>query len=183
MQAAVPTQFSLDPCHNSPALRSHNTNLGQTQGFYTAERALSNGAASTSARGGGGTAFGTAAPVQLPTPAEIRADREGFVTTIRRLCSPVYYSTLADGRIVKGWAGVPRRAPGGRPILFIANHQLFAADMYTVGTPRRSVWKLFEARALSRPRVRASALPTALPHPARGRPAWPLRVAPLNGNA
>jgi len=106
----------------------------QSQGFYVTERALSNGRASTSATDGGATAFGTPAPVQLPTPQEIKADEDGFVTTIRRFCSPVYYSTAADGRVVRGFRGLPTRegAGAGRPVLFIGNHQLFAADMYTV---------------------------------------------------
>lgn len=110
------------------------TTQTQSQGFYVTERVLSNGRASTSAFDGGATAFGTPAPVQLPTPLEIKADGGGFVSTIRTLCSPVYYSTLADGSVVQGFAGVPRRGPGGagRPILFIGNHQLAAADMYTV---------------------------------------------------
>ncbi|KIY92968.1 Acyltransferase-like protein [Monoraphidium neglectum] len=125
----------------------------QAQGFYVTRRVLSNGTTSASAADGGGAAFGTTAPVQLPTPAEIRADRDGFVTTIRRLCSPVYYSTLADGRIVKGFDGVPRPGAGGAggPLLFIANHQLFAADMYTM------IPDMLEATGI---------LPRGLAHPA-----------------
>ncbi|KAI8467306.1 MAG: alpha/beta-hydrolase [Monoraphidium minutum] len=123
----------------------------QTQGFYVTERVLSNGTASTSARGGGGAAFGSAAPVQLPTAVEIAADRGGFVSTIRRLCSPVYYSTMPDGSVVQGWGGVPRHAPGAPPLLFIANHQLFAADMYTM------IPDMLEATGI---------LPRGLAHPA-----------------
>jgi hypothetical protein len=107
----------------------------QSEGFYVTERVLSNGRASVSASDSGSVAFGTPAPIPLPTLPEIKADGQGFVQTIRRLCSPVYYSTLPDGTVVQGFDGLPRREAGGggRPVLFIGNHQLFAADMYTVG--------------------------------------------------
>ncbi|GBF99661.1 acyltransferase chloroplastic [Raphidocelis subcapitata] len=107
----------------------------QSEGFYATTRALSNGRPSAGPTDSGATAFGTPAPIQLPNPAELRADRDsGFVNTIRRLCSPVYYSTLADGTVVQGFDGVPRRPAGGegRPLLFVGNHGFFALDMYTM---------------------------------------------------
>lgn len=99
---------------------------------------LSNGRPSASASDGGGAAFGTPAPVQLPTPREVEADQAGFVSTIRRLSSPVYYSTLPGGAVARGFGGLPRRPAGGggRPVLFVGNHQLFASDMYTVRARR-----------------------------------------------
>jgi hypothetical protein len=57
----------------------------------------------------------------------MQLDSEGFVSTIKRLTSPVYYSTTADGQIVRGLSGVPVHQ---RPVLLVGNHQFFAGDMY-----------------------------------------------------
>jgi hypothetical protein len=98
----------------------------QEYGFYVSERSLSNGATTSSARSSGSTDFGTWRPVQMPTQKEVELDTEGFVSVIKRLCSPVYYSTTAEGKVVWGLGGIPDT----RPLLLVGNHQLFAADMY-----------------------------------------------------
>lgn len=98
----------------------------QEYGFYVSERSLSNGATTSSASSSGSTEFGTWRPVQLPTLKEVELDTDGFVNVIKRLCSPVYYSTTAEGKVVRGLGGIPDT----RPLLLVGNHQLFAADMY-----------------------------------------------------
>lgn len=90
------------------------------------ERKLSNGTVSRTATDGGGAGFGRAVPIQLPTLREVEKDTEGFVSTINKLTSPVFYSTTADGQVIQGLGGIPTT----RPLLLIGNHQLFAADMY-----------------------------------------------------
>lgn len=96
------------------------------EGFYVTERKLSNGTVSRTATDGGGAGFGRAVPIQLPTLREVEKDTEGFVSTINKLTSPVFYSTTADGQVIQGLGGIPTT----RPLLLIGNHQLFAADMY-----------------------------------------------------
>jgi 1-acyl-sn-glycerol-3-phosphate acyltransferase len=41
------------------------------------------------------------------------------------LVSPVFFSTLRDGSIVRGLSGIP----DDRPMLFVGNHQTFALDL------------------------------------------------------
>lgn len=101
-------------------------NIMKDEGFYVTQRTLSNGTASRTATDGGGAGFGRPVPIQLPTLREVEKDTEGFVSTINKLTSPVFYSTTADGRVVKGLGGIPMT----RPLLLVGNHQLFAADMY-----------------------------------------------------
>eukprot|EP00878_Enallax_costatus_P029148 GHUV01031581.1.p1 GENE.GHUV01031581.1~~GHUV01031581.1.p1 ORF type:complete len:533 (+),score=165.63 GHUV01031581.1:165-1763(+) len=98
-------------------------NILQSEGFYISERRMSNRRPSTSASDGGGASYGLARPIQLPTAKELELESSGFVSTINRLTSPVFYSTRADGRVVKGLSGVPVQQ---RPVLLIGNHQLFA---------------------------------------------------------
>lgn len=88
---------------------------------------MSNGRASTSATDGGGASFGKPKPIQLPTARELELDTEGFVSVIRRLTSPVFYSTTSDSQVVRGLSGVPVHQ---QPVLLIGNHQFFAGDMY-----------------------------------------------------
>lgn len=101
-------------------------NIMKDEGFYVTQRTLSNGTASRTATDGGGAGFGRPVPIQLPTLREVEKDTEGFVSTINKLTSPVFYSTTADGCVVKGLGGIPMT----RPLLLVGNHQLFAADMY-----------------------------------------------------
>lgn len=101
-------------------------NIMKDEGFYVTERKLSNGTVSRSATDGGGAGFGRAVPIQLPTLREVEKDTEGFVSTINKLTSPVFYSTTENGQIIRGLGGIPMT----RPLLLIGNHQLFAADMY-----------------------------------------------------
>ncbi|KAF6251663.1 alpha/beta-hydrolase [Scenedesmus sp. NREL 46B-D3] len=101
--------------------------LLEAEGFYISERRMSNGRASTNASDGGAASFGKPHPIQLPTARELQLDSEGLVTTIKRLTSPVYYSTTADGQVVRGLGGVPVHQ---RPVLLVGNHQFFAGDMY-----------------------------------------------------
>jgi hypothetical protein len=108
-------------------LRNHSPLFHQAEGFYIAERRMSNGRPSTNASDGGAASFGKTRPIQLPTAREMQLDSEGFVSTIKRLTSPVYYSTTADGQVVRGLSGVPVHQ---RPVLLVGNHQFFAGDMY-----------------------------------------------------
>lgn len=98
----------------------------QSEGFYVSERRMSYGQPSTRATDGGGASYGLARPIQLPTAKELELDCQGFVSTINRLTSPVFYSTRADGEIVKGLSGVPVHQ---RPVLLIGNHQFFAGGL------------------------------------------------------
>lgn len=98
--------------------------IKQDEGFYVTERQLSNGSVSRSTTDGGGAAFGRAVPIQLPTRREVEKDTDGFVSTINRLTSPVFYSTMEDGQVVKGLGGIPLST---RPLLLVGNHQVAAA--------------------------------------------------------
>ena len=44
---------------------------------------------------------------------------------LKRLTSPVFFSTGDDGLVRPGLSGVPRR----RPMLFVGNHQTYALDI------------------------------------------------------
>ena len=44
---------------------------------------------------------------------------------LKRLTSPVFFSTAEDGVVRPGLSGVPRR----RPMLFVGNHQTYALDI------------------------------------------------------
>ena len=48
-----------------------------------------------------------------------------YTTFIRRLVSPVFFSTAEDGSTQSGLAGVPNE----RPMLLVGNHQTFALDL------------------------------------------------------
>ena len=48
-----------------------------------------------------------------------------YSTFIRRLVSPVFFSTAEDGSTQRGLAGVPN----DRPMLLVGNHQTFALDL------------------------------------------------------
>eukprot|EP00882_Tetradesmus_deserticola_P012818 GHRQ01013584.1.p1 GENE.GHRQ01013584.1~~GHRQ01013584.1.p1 ORF type:complete len:372 (+),score=160.97 GHRQ01013584.1:272-1387(+) len=101
--------------------------LLEAEGFYISQRRMSHGRPSTNASDGGAASFGKTHPIQLPTARELQLDSEGLVSTIKRLTSPVYYSTTADGQVVRGLGGVPVHQ---RPVLLVGNHQFFAGDMY-----------------------------------------------------
>ncbi|CAD7704397.1 unnamed protein product [Ostreobium quekettii] len=68
--------------------------------------------------------FGRPGPVELPTPIE-RDRAAGPLKVLARLTSPVFFSTMDDGRIVQGLSGLP----ASRPLLVVGNHQTFAPDM------------------------------------------------------
>ena len=51
--------------------------------------------------------------------------RRSYSTFIRRLVSPVFFSTAEDGSTQRGLAGVPN----DRPMLLVGNHQTFALDL------------------------------------------------------
>jgi len=76
--------------------------------------------------------YGTPAPIELPTPREFERDSAGFVSVMRRLTSPVFFSTdRRTGAVRQGLQSVPLGGGRGkRPVLLVGNHQLFAADMY-----------------------------------------------------
>jgi pimeloyl-ACP methyl ester carboxylesterase len=79
------------------------------------------------ARRGGAAAVGPAAPIELPTPVEL-ARYAGRTTQLgRRLTSPVFLSTSADGVEALGLGNVP--PPGQGPVLYVGNHQTLALDL------------------------------------------------------
>jgi pimeloyl-ACP methyl ester carboxylesterase/1-acyl-sn-glycerol-3-phosphate acyltransferase len=61
-----------------------------------------------------------------PSAAALARAREPLAT-LRRLVSPVFYSTTAAGAVVEGLDGLPDDTE--RPLLFVGNHQLFAPDL------------------------------------------------------
>jgi hypothetical protein len=67
-------------------------------------------------------ALGAAA---MPSAAALARAREPLAT-LRRIVSPVFYSTTRDGAIVEGLSALPCDE---RPLLFVGNHQLFAPDL------------------------------------------------------
>ncbi|KAK9908919.1 hypothetical protein WJX75_004666 [Coccomyxa subellipsoidea] len=91
------------------------------EGFYVERRLMS-----APMKQRGRNSIGLAAPVELPTPKEldIYADKS-YTTTIRRLTSPVFFSTAADGRVQRGLSNLP----DARPMLLVGNHQTFALDL------------------------------------------------------
>ncbi len=71
----------------------------------------------------GGAAFGTPGALELPTPGELRAARSGAgLDTLKRLVSPVFFSTAPSGRVSPGLAHLPPSRSG--PVLYVGNHQV-----------------------------------------------------------
>lgn len=63
-----------------------------------------------------------------PNATTVADTRRRVVDPLRRLVSPVFFSTLEDGSVVRGLEGVP--PPGSkRPVLLVGNHQLFGSDL------------------------------------------------------
>ncbi|KAG1678974.1 hypothetical protein FOA52_013037 [Chlamydomonas sp. UWO 241] len=60
-----------------------------------------------------------------PEFMDLLSKQTGGLNVLERLVSPVFFSTQADGRVVRGLGAIP----DDRPILFVGNHQLFAPDM------------------------------------------------------
>lgn len=61
----------------------------------------------------------------MPLVAQPLRVRRSYSTFIRRLVSPVFFSTAEDGSTQRGLAGVPH----DRPMLLVGNHQTFALDL------------------------------------------------------
>ncbi|GAB2284130.1 hypothetical protein Dimus_018600 [Dionaea muscipula] len=61
----------------------------------------------------------------LPTPSEFKRTYEPYRWIDATTC-PVMLSTLADGKIVRGLAGIPREGP----VLFVGYHMLLGLDIY-----------------------------------------------------
>jgi hypothetical protein len=55
----------------------------------------------------------------------VKAYSERVEQALERFTSPVFFSTLPDGRVVEGLAGVPS---GDGPVLLVGNHQLFGQE-------------------------------------------------------
>lgn len=64
-----------------------------------------------------------------PDPVTIRRTRESIVDPLRRLISPVFFSTTPAGTVVPGLGGVPLPRDTQRPVLLVGNHQLFGLDL------------------------------------------------------
>ena len=67
---------------------------------------------------------------QPPSKEEVESVREN-ITRLRQLVSPVFLSTREDGKIVQGLEAVPP-TDGRAPVLFVGNHQLYAADLFPI---------------------------------------------------
>eukprot|EP00238_Polyblepharides_amylifera_P004376 CAMPEP_0196575412 /NCGR_PEP_ID=MMETSP1081-20130531/4895_1 /TAXON_ID=36882 /ORGANISM="Pyramimonas amylifera, Strain CCMP720" /LENGTH=659 /DNA_ID=CAMNT_0041893709 /DNA_START=209 /DNA_END=2188 /DNA_ORIENTATION=- len=94
----------------------------EEKGFYTTERRMS---ASPKTKKGNKESLGYAGPMELPTAKEVEDNSEGFVNTLTRLTSPVFFSTGEDGRVLRGLGALP----DARPLLVVGNHQTFAPDL------------------------------------------------------
>lgn len=103
---------------------------------------------SVRAQRAGSIVFGTAAMPSGPALARAREP----LATLRRLVSPVFFSTAADGRIEEGLHHLPTAT---RPLLFVANHQLFAPDLGIV-IEELLIQKGVLLRGLAHPAVFAS---------------------------
>ena len=69
---------------------------------------------------------GSTASVPDPSPASIF---ESWLGQMRRLFSPVFYSTdEATGRLEAGLAAMPPTGAGAPPLLLLGNHQLYGFD-------------------------------------------------------
>lgn len=95
-------------------------NILKEEGFYTESRKMS-----ASIKKRAAVAFGSANPIELPTLMELDSYAERTTRLGRRLTSPVFFSTGADGVVVEGLGAIPEE----RPILFIGNHQTLALDL------------------------------------------------------
>jgi pimeloyl-ACP methyl ester carboxylesterase/1-acyl-sn-glycerol-3-phosphate acyltransferase len=103
----------------------HLSNILIEEGFYVKERRMS---APLKKRASGAASFGSAVPVELPTDAELERYAERTTALGKRLTSPVFLSTAADGSIAYGLGNVPNRQLG-KSILFVGNHQTLALDI------------------------------------------------------
>lgn len=64
-----------------------------------------------------------------PAPAEMASASESL-NGYRRLTSPVFFSTdPVTCQTVSGLSGLPKHTKGGRPILFVGNHQLWLVTL------------------------------------------------------
>ncbi len=50
--------------------------------------------------------FGAAGPIELPTHQEVARASRDLTQPLRRLCSPVFLSTMPDGTVVEGLGGL-----------------------------------------------------------------------------
>ncbi|EFN58302.1 hypothetical protein CHLNCDRAFT_142297 [Chlorella variabilis] len=124
LQAALPrTQLRVERGRSHALLQEGGVDLAailQEEGFYTPLRRMSAPISKRSVAG-----FGVAAPIELPTPGEIERYAERTTAFGRRLSSPVFISTGADGRRSLGLGQIPE----GRPLLLVGNHQTLALDL------------------------------------------------------
>ncbi|KAI3428285.1 hypothetical protein D9Q98_006664 [Chlorella vulgaris] len=124
LQRALPrAQLRVEKGRSHALLQEGGVDLSailEAEGFYTPVRRMSAPISKRSAAG-----FGVAAPIELPTPGEIDRYAERTTAIGRRLSSPVFMSTGADGRRCLGLGQVP----SGRPLLLVGNHQTLALDL------------------------------------------------------
>ncbi|GAX82792.1 hypothetical protein CEUSTIGMA_g10218.t1 [Chlamydomonas eustigma] len=100
--------------------------LMEEEGFFIGRRQFTSPLGTTAKARRSINMFGTAGPLELPTNQEVYRTGQNWTSTLRHLCSPVFWSTLPDGTIVEGLDGIPDDM---RPLLFVGNHQLYAQDM------------------------------------------------------
>jgi len=75
-----------------------------------------------------GAGFGSANPIELPTDTELRRYADRTTSFGRRLASPIFLSTSAQGELTLGLENIPGPEHDG-PVLFVGNHQTLALDL------------------------------------------------------
>ncbi|GMH38045.1 hypothetical protein BSKO_05929 [Bryopsis sp. KO-2023] len=71
--------------------------------------------------------FGSAkGPIEMPSKIELYEELLKPFESVRQPVSPVNFSTLEDGTVVKGFGGLPK----DRPLLFVGNHQTLGLDTF-----------------------------------------------------
>ena len=91
---------------------------------------------------------------RLPPPNQIQRTIDNQVQPLRRLTSPVFFSTDPNGKRHKGLGQIPHldQQAGDPPLIIVANHQLFGIDLGMVLAEvyeQRGIW----ARGLAHPVV------------------------------
>ena len=92
---------------------------------------------------------------KLPPPNQVQQTIDNQVQPLRRLTSPVFFSTDPNGKRHKGLGQIPyldQQQAGDPPLIIVANHQLFGIDLGMVLAElyeQRGIW----ARGLAHPVV------------------------------
>ncbi|CAM9851569.1 unnamed protein product, partial [Phaeothamnion confervicola] len=121
-------------CDNAARAALAACRLARTAATSTAGNSQGGGSSSGPAAAGKGALPPAYDPVEDfvfdPMSAVVKRARERGAL-LERLTSPVFLSVTPSGRVVHGLGGIPDkvRGKGGRPLLFVGNHQLLGADL------------------------------------------------------